>query len=114
MEYKRGEQVMPKRRKYDAAFKFKVVMEILTGDLSVMEASRHDRIKDSLLYAWKAQFLERGPQLFVAKDAECKRSQDKLAALERKVGQLTMDNDILKKASSSLTRLPAGNGSRRN
>ena len=43
MEYKRGEQVMPKRRKYDAAFKFKVVMEILTGDLSVMEASRHYR-----------------------------------------------------------------------
>ena len=105
---------MPKRRKYDAAFKFKVVMEILTGDMSVMEASRHYRIKDSLLYAWKAQFLERGPQLFDAKDAERERSQDKLAALERKVGQLTMDNDILKKASSSLTRLPAGNGSRRN
>ena len=113
MEYKRGEQAMPKRRKYDAAFKFKVVMEILTGDMSVMEASRHYRIKDSLLYTWKAQFLERGPQLFDSNDTERKRSQDKVAALERKVGQLTMDNEILKKASSALTRLPTGNASRR-
>ena len=105
---------MPKRRKHDATFKFKVVMEVLTGDLSVMEASRHYRIKDSLIYTWKAQFFERGPQLFDPGDAQLKRSQDKIAVLERKVGQLAMDNDILKKASSALTRRPAGNANKRN
>ena len=105
---------MPKRRKHDSAFKFKVVMQILTGELSVLEASRQYQIKDSLLYTWKAQLLERGPQVFGASDTALKRSEDKVAALERKVGQLTMDNDILKKTSGALTRPPAGSGSKRN
>lgn len=104
---------MPKRRKFDAAFTFKVVMEILTGELSVLEASRHYGVKDSLLYTWKTQFIERGPQLFDPSDSQLKHSEDKIASLERKVGQLTMDNDILKKASSGLTRPQVGNASRR-
>ena len=114
MVFKRREQVMPTRRKYTPAFKFKVVMEILTGEMSVMEASRHYRIKDSLLYTWRAQFLERGAQVFDARDAQQKHKEEKIAALERKVGQLTMDNDILKKVSSALPHRPVGSGNRRN
>ena len=95
---------MSKRRKYPADLKFKIVTEILTGEMSVMDASRHYRIKDSLLYTWRAQFFERGPQLFGSRDAELKQLNEENAELQRKVGELTMDIDFLKKASSALTR----------
>ena len=98
---------MSKRRKHPPGFKAKVVMEILTGELTTMEASRKYRIKDSLLYRWKSEFWERLPQIYGDKpDLEDRRKDETIAELERKVGQLTMDNDILKKASHYLKSPP--------
>ena len=94
---------MSTRRKHSPEFKAKVVMEILSGEMTTLEASRKYRIKDSLLYRWKSEFWERLPQIYGEKqDLEGRRKDEKIAELERKVGQLTMDNEILKKASHSL------------
>ena len=103
MVFKQGEKVMGKRRKYSPVFKAKVVMEIVAGEKTTMEASREYRIKDSVLYRWRQEFWERLPQIFGDKqDADALRNDDKIADLERKVGQLTMENEILKKASHYL------------
>ena len=94
---------MSGRRKHAPEFKAKVVMEILTGEMTTMQASRRYGIKDSLLYRWKSEFWERLPQIYgQEQDLEGRRQDEKIAELERKVGQLTMDNEILKKASRSL------------
>ena len=100
---------MSTRRKHPPEFKAKVVMEILSGEMTTLEASRKYRIKDSLLYRWKSEFWERLPQIYGEKqDLEGRRKDEKIAELERKVGQLTMDNEILKKASHSLKSRPGG------
>ncbi len=100
---------MSMRRKHPPEFKAKVVMEILAGEMTTMEASRKYRIKNSLLYRWKSEFWERLPQIYGEKqDVEDRRKDEKIAELERKVGQLTMDNEILKKASHSLKSRPVG------
>ena len=83
---------MSGRRKHAPEFKAKVVMEILTGEMTTMQASRRYGIKDSLLYRWKSEFWERLPQIYgQEQDLEGRRQDEKIAELERKVGQLTMD-----------------------
>ncbi len=75
------------RRKHPPEFKVKVVMEILSGEMTTMEASRKYRVKDSLLYRWKSEFWERLPQIYGEKqDLEGRRKDEKIAELERKVG----------------------------
>ena len=78
---------MSMRRKHPPEFKAKVVMEILSGEMTTMEASRKYRVKDSLLYRWKSEFWERLPQIYGEKqDQEGRRKDEKIAELERKVG----------------------------
>ena len=55
---------MAKYRKHSPDMKVRIVLEILRGEKSVAQASREYRIKDSLLYRWREQFLEGGRQAF--------------------------------------------------
>jgi len=94
-------------RKYTPETKVRIVLEILRGEKSVAQASRDYRIKDSLLYRWKGEFLEGAKQSFAyGKATEQKRQADKVAELERLVGKLTMQLEIAKKASHYVNSLP--------
>ena len=53
-----------KRRKFSPEFKVRVVLELLTGEKGLMQASREYGIKDSVLPRWKQEFLERAPRVF--------------------------------------------------
>lgn len=55
---------MVERRKYSPEFKARVVLELLTGQKGLMQASREYRIKDTVLSRWKQEFLERAPEVF--------------------------------------------------
>jgi transposase-like protein len=102
---------MTKYRKHTAEFKAQIVLEMLSGEKSVAQISREHRIKDSLLYRWKAEFLERVPEVFASgADKEKVRLQDQVAELERLVGRLTMQLEIAKKASHYLKSTPDANG----
>ena len=92
------------RRKWNDEKKVEIVLETLTGKVSVAGLARKYGIKDSLIYNWRAAVLERLPHVLKVQtpNAEC---EDRVADLERKVGQLTLENDALKKASSLLTRM---------
>ena len=92
---------MDKRRAYTAEFKARLVLQMLSGEKSAAQLSREHGIKDSVLSRWKQEFVERSSQVFERgqeKDDEDRRVAD----LERMVGRLTMENDILKKASQWL------------
>ena len=90
-------------RKFSAEFKAKVVLDILSTGKSLGQASREYGIKDSVLSRWKQEFLDRAPQVFdpeALKDKEGER----IAELERMVGRLTMELDMVKKAYGYLSR----------
>ena len=87
---------MAGRRRFTAAFKAKVVLQLLSGEKGLLEASREYEIKDSVLSRWKQQFLERAPEIFEQARATSPE-EDKIAELERLVGRLTLQLDMAKK-----------------
>jgi len=90
---------MPKRKHYTAEFKTKVVLELLTAQKGLMQASRDYGIKDTILSRWKQEFLERAPQMFSGEQKDDDHEADKrIAELERMVGKLTIELDLAKKA----------------
>jgi len=99
---------MPMRRTFKPEFKARVVLEDLTGVKSAAEICREHRLSPQLLSRWKAEFLERAPEIFATE--RCRGSElERVAELERMVGRLTMELDVSKKASSILTSLSSRN-----
>jgi transposase-like protein len=91
---------MDKRRKYSPEFKVRVVLELISGEKGLLEASREYSIKDSVLSRWKQEFLERSAHVFeqpVEKDGR----DERIAELERLVGRLTLQLDMAKKVLRS-------------
>ena len=93
---------MKKRRVFKPEFKARVVLEILTQQKSVAQASREYGIKDTILSRWKQEFVERSPRVFEKGGVEDDRDQH-IAELERMVGRLAMEFEMSKKVSSILT-----------
>ena len=83
------------RRTFTAEFKVRVVLEMLSGEKGLMEASREYEIKDTVLSRWKQEFLERAPQVFA--EPKTDEQAERIAELERMVGRLTMQLDMAKK-----------------
>ncbi len=87
------------RRTYTAEFKVKVVLELISGQKGLMQASREYHIKDSVISRWKQEFLERAPSVFQgsSNDDTLKRQ---LAETERILGRKTMELEMAKKVLS--------------
>ncbi len=87
-------------------------MEGLRGEKTVAELCRERDIKESLYYKWRDQFLEDAPGLFADKrrksEASSSDSEQRIVELERMVGQLTMENAILKTSVMDKKRPPNG------
>ena len=90
------------RRSYSAQFKLETVLEGIRGEKSVAQICRERGIKDSLYYKWREQFVSQAPGIFENKrnPAVNEGNNERIAELERMVGRLAVENDILKKASS--------------
>jgi transposase-like protein len=86
-----------KRRKFSPAFKVQMVLELLTGEKGLLEASREYQIKDSVLSRWRQEFLERAPQVFEQPGPISDPKDDRIAELERLVGRLALQVDMAKK-----------------
>ena len=100
-----------KRRKFSAEFKLDTVMEGLRGEKSIAQICRERDITDSLYYKWKQTFVERAPEIFEDKQSATEDSkEEQIAELERMVGRLTMEVEILKKARSWLDTQRVRNG----
>ena len=90
------------RRAFSGEFKFKCVLSLLSGEKSMAQLCREQGICESVIGRWRDQFLERGHEVF-DKSAERDDSQEaQIAALERLVGQMTVQLEAGKKVSSWL------------
>ncbi len=88
---------MPRRRRnFDAEFKTRVVLELLTGKKSLAEASREYEIKDTVLSRWKQEFLSKATQVF-EQPQDLQEKEARIVELERMVGKLTMKVELQKK-----------------
>jgi transposase len=97
------------RRQYSAEFKAKVVLQVLTGEKTSSEICRTHKLNANVLNRWRKEFLEQAVSIF-ERDATDSEAEQKIAELERLVGQLTVQLEIAKKASNYLT--PERNGRR--
>ena len=84
-----------KRRSFSAEFKAQVVLELISGKKSLMEASREYNIKDTVLSRWKQEFVAKATQVF-EQPQEVQEKEARIAELERKVGQQALEIDFLK------------------
>ncbi len=100
---------MGKYRTYKPEFKAEVVHESLRGQKTDAQICREHEIAPDLLSRWRAQFLERAPQLF-ATDQTRSGEQAKTAELERLIGRLTVELDAAKKLSALWRSREARNG----
>ena len=92
---------MTKRKTYTAEFKAGLVLEILTEQKSIAQASREYGIKDSVISRWKQEFIERSPQIFEKDNHRDERDQ-RIAELERMVGRQALELEMSKKVSRFL------------
>jgi transposase len=101
------------RRTYSAQFKLETVLEGIRGEKSIVQLCRERGIKDTLYYKWRDQFMSQAQGIFEDKrrPVATEGNSERIAELERMVGRLAVENDILKKASSLLEVHRRRNGS---
>jgi transposase len=100
---------MTSRRKFTAAFKAEVVLELVSGAKTSAELCREHQIAASVFADWKAIFLRHAPEVFANPEHPNGQEATRVAELERLVGRLTLEHAILKKATSILHQRPRSN-----
>lgn len=97
---------MKKRNQYSAEFKSKVVLEVLQEASTVNEIAAKYGINPVIISRWKSEFMERAAEIFKkglsTAEKELEEKNERVAHLERKVGQLTYEVDWLKKKSGEI------------
>ena len=95
------------KRNFNAKFKSDLVLELLKGEKDLNTLAVENSIQPNLLRNWKKEFLDNASVVFDDKRDE--KVKEKLAVERRekeeyakKVGQLTMQLDWLKKKSEEL------------
>ncbi len=87
---------MKKRKKYTSGFKTKVVLEALQERETIQEMARKYDLHPTQISNWKSQFLSEASGVFEKGVTKSDEEQEK-AELFKKVGQLQMEVDFLKK-----------------
>lgn len=87
---------MKKRQSYASGFKTKVVLEVLQERETVQEIGRKYDLHPSQISSWKSQFLSNASTVFEKGVSTTEEDKEK-DALFKKVGQLQIENDFLKK-----------------
>lgn len=99
---------MAKPRRFTAAFKAQVVLEILSGHKTMAEVARQHAIKPDILARWRRQFLENAPSVFEKTPVVNDPAEGRIAELERALGKKTLELEVAKKASSIFQQLNDG------
>lgn len=99
---------MKKRKQYSAAFKTKIVLEVLKEEKTVAELASQYEVHPTMLHAWRREFLESAVSVFEDKRKKSSNTdQEQLTdQLYKQIGQLKVENDFLKQACETLNLKP--------
>ncbi len=87
---------MKKRKRYTSGFKTKVVLEAMQERETIQELGRKYSLHPTQISTWKKQFLSNASSVF-EKGIEKHDDEKERTELFKKVGQLQMEVDFLKK-----------------
>jgi transposase-like protein len=112
-----------KNRVFTPEFKLSIVRALATGEKTVIQLCREHNLSDSLIHNWKKLYREKGEAAFTAsthsrassslaspQEQELQALRNKVAALERLIGQQTIELTILKKLSEVVNSSASKNG----
>jgi transposase-like protein len=91
-----------KRKRYSGAFKAKVGLEALMGIKTVGQIAREYQVHPVQVTQWKSVIRDHLPELFEPARPAGEDSQELVAQLHEKIGQLTVEADWLKKKCRQL------------
>jgi transposase len=92
---------MPKSRKlYDAQFKLQVVLETWSRDTTIEKVAVRHGLAVSVLNKWRSQFKDNAHLAFSSTAKSKTKPEDDPKQLKEIIGDLTIENTILKKALS--------------
>ena len=95
---------MRARRHYSEEFKRQVCEEYLSQGAGVAQLSRRHELSPSLIRIWIGKYEQGGYAGEIRPSAQEKQLATRVAELERKIGQLTLENDLLKKLEAHARR----------
>lgn len=96
------------QRRYRREFKVQVVGDIRSGLMGWRESAREYGLSSSTIRDWLERYADRESAMKKKDPALFAEYEAKIAALERKVGQLTMETELLKKTRArSLAEISA-------
>ena len=90
-----------KRRVFSREFKVQVLREIEAGKSQAQVARQH-QVNQQILTRWCREYREKKERAFPGKAWAVPSDEARIAELERMVGRLTMENDLLKKVLQKL------------
>lgn len=82
------------RKVHSDKFKFKVALEALKGDKTVVELCQNFGVSSSQIYSWKQQLENSGQEVFSDKRKK-ENQKESIDKLHRIIGQLTVERDFL-------------------
>ncbi len=92
------------RKQYSAEEKIRIVLDGLRGEESIAELCRREGIAQSIYYKWSKEFMEAGKKRLSgdtvreATTDEVKELRAEAAALKETLGEMVMENRLLKKS----------------
>jgi transposase-like protein len=88
----------PPYRRHSPEFKLQVCRELRSGELRRKDAQVKYSLSAALIHTWLTKYDRGDPDIQGLDPAAVAEYEARIAALERKVGQLTMELDLQKKA----------------
>ena len=92
------------RKKYSAEEKIRIVLEGLRGEESIAELCRKEGLNPNVYYRWSKEVMEAGKKRLSgdtvreATSDEVKELRAETAALKETLGEMVMENRLLKKS----------------
>ena len=87
------------RKKIDPAIKAKAALDALKGELTIAEIAAKYQVHPNMITGWRRELLDNASGIFDhAKERRAVADvQEKIDDLHKTIGEITMENDWLKK-----------------
>lgn len=100
---------MNKRKRWTPDEKAVIVLEVLREESTLVEIANKYDVSQQLISRWKAEFINNMPAVFDKKNNEVekikKEHEEEKEALVKKIGELTLDVDWLKKKQDQISQM---------
>ncbi len=86
------------RRNHAAAFKAKVALAALKGEKTLTELAQQFDIHPNQITEWKSRLQEHAAAIFGEEKPDPETGKVDLTRMQAKIGELTLENDVLESA----------------